>query len=54
VLRYICFCWAQSHTFTHIELQHWFQEISTTQRQQLVDKFATAVALPAVAFSVAD
>ena len=54
LLRFICFCWAQSYTFTYSELQHWFSDIQASEQQRLIDAHASAIAVPNVSFSVSE
>lgn len=54
LLRFICFCWAQSYTFTYSELQHWFSDIPASEQQRLIDAHASAIAVPNVSFSVSE
>jgi DNA mismatch repair protein MutL len=52
VVRYICFCWGQSHEFTYAELQNWFQAMPQTRQSQLIEQFAQTVDIPTSNFSL--
>lgn len=52
MLQYICFCWAQSHSFSLAELHTWFHTMSQPEQTQLIAKFAKTVDIPLVTFSI--
>lgn len=54
LMQFICYCWAQSHSFTFAELNHWLQSLSQTQQLQLVGQFAKTIAVPTFHFPIVD
>jgi len=52
MIKYICFCWAQSYEFSYTELHHWFQAMPQTGQAQLIKQFARTLDIPLSNFSI--
>lgn len=50
LLQYICFCWAQAHDFSILELQSWSEEIAQSAQLQLIEAFSDTMDVPTVTF----
>jgi DNA mismatch repair protein MutL len=52
MIKYICFCWAQSYEFSSAELHHWFQAMPQTGQALLIKQFAKTLDIPVSSFSI--